>query len=1172
MNRCVPLTLGVLLLLPVFALCQDNSGASITPQVAPPPFPPPKKVAPVVLMAGTFRIVVEQLDRPSTSIDPSLPSGIGRIRFTCMPVVFPFPWPGLHQTVRQFAVVAKETNPLAQISIEDALLVDPEVQLGGTIRLTLPVRTSTKQISADKELLLNLLRGPHGLPGIRVHFHDVKWNGPVAPVVVLTGGVATYPTTPAIPHVPALLRIEPGFKLGIDSLVITPARAEVRGSVLLPDCMVSATSCTQSSLPLPWTPITATCELYREVPDSAFGPLYVGETGIQILGRGYTIDFSSVRSNTTVTPPLANNWKGVVLSRGDTPNPPRDTMISNRGYVKAKYNFTNGLITTSGLEARLNLAAPFVFETLEPIGYYVRLRPPDGFITLSACCVSGGQFRGDSIRLPLAAIRDEVGNPLQASYDTLTVQSDMDLFGGVKVQGGFAWGEFSKTVPPQKFYSLGPDIMGPFASGYFYLAARQVPPYYPTASGAFVQPFIDTPEVRLETLGMQGITLTQLGHRKFTIWTQDIPKGTIFHPNILSFADSSIFVRWMNIIGTGIHTEIRVAKYIAQPDEVDLGPTWSTNPRYLGESPLRVSFKSDPQEKQRQMVMQFVESATWYSNFDGRLFLDGPINDTTRFSELVFTSTANAGGAHLDLTHTMDMKYWDVTTIPRDSTQSGGVVCVKLGVIYLTAAGIFEPRHFARPFWLTWGEIKASGNLGQLFFDYNGGGQCFDQIPYAPSLVQLSSYNPATPNDSGYVITYGNLAFSFFGAKPLWVYDWKSPIRTGPPWSGRTARTPLTSPYGSGVSDLHLVRDWGNGVANLDFTVDYDSLNQEGFIGPGKATITHFVVFDHSLPGYIDVKAGRSCFTLNHDADVGFNLGPLLTSSALKKVWGCGCIVGDNLERVAVGGELTANAGAGFSIVARTGGATSMVLGYSPSQTDMLFAGDLFAVIVTRNIEIMGYMTVTINRDVGYAEGYLKGVASMDGLVGGVSGEGEFQWHFGTDNETIQGRVAVMMYHEGLVASTSSQHEGGLWVGINTNKDDVWIMDGISGRYGLNKHALPQNISGFYAYTSWSRSGNALYVIAQGGYQTYAGLGAFLGFGGDIGGGFGVIGNVGLHVWGEILGGIVSVDAWGNLQIIVGVPPAFEGAIGYDVCALWVACVSGTIHAGFNANQGFYLY
>jgi len=260
-----------------------------------------------------------------------------------------------------------------------------------------------------------------------------------------------------------------------------------------------------------------------------------------------------------------------------------------------------------------------------------------------------------------------------------------------------------------------------------------------------------------------------------------------------------------------------------------------------------------------------------------------------------------------------------------------------------------------------------------------------------------------------------------------------------------------------------------------------------------------------------------------------------------------------------------------MSLRARSAEAVSVVIGYSPSRSDFLLAGDMYAVIVTKSAEVIGYLTVTIDRDVGYAEGIAKGVINLDSFVSEVSGEGEFQWHFGSDNETIQGRVALTMYNTSGASGTGSGEEAGLWVGLNSNKDDVWVMDGINGRFGLNKAALPQHITGFYGYYSWSQSEELAYLLS-GGYRAYAGLGAFVGYGGDIGGGFGVVGNVGIYVWGRVLGGVVSADAWGDLQLIVGYPPAFEGAIGVDVCVLWVVCGSETIHGGFNASQGFYLY
>jgi len=1135
------------------------------------PIVPPvvKKVIPQTLIAGTFRIDVEEYDQPSKSLDPKLPSGIGRVKFSCPPAILPFPWKGLKPVSKSFSVVQSVTDSLTQVSLSEAVLVNPAVRVGDNVQLSLPARSVSSELLADRGLLLGILKGLYGPQGIRVRFRDVSWKGMLAQTVILTDGVAWYPAAPVVPPVPAQVGIEPGFTLDIDSLVITPAKATVRGSILLPPCIVSATQCTRSSLPLPWTAITGQCELYAQVPDSTFGPFYVGETGLQVGGKGYTLDFSGVHSDPSVFPPLGNAWKGVVLKSGATPDPPSDPVLSNRGYVKAKYTFTNGLITTLGLAARLDLASQFAFRTVEPIGYIVAIRSPGSFLRLGACGIQGGQFLSGEILLPFAAIRNQFGGIVRASYDTLRVQGDMDLFGAVSVPGGFTWGEFSRTAGTPKFYQLDEEGSHAPATGYFYLAARAMPPYYPIPGGVFTAP-LAFPPIALEAQGVQGVTLTSLGHRLFTIWTQDVPgPGTIIHPRSLEFQAESVFPVWMNIIGTGVHTEVRIAKYISQPDVVELGPTWSTDPRYLGEKSLKVSFKGDAQEKERQMRMQFVESATWFSDFEGRIFLGGPMADTARFTNLTFTSSAEAGGANLDLTHTLPMQYWGVTAVPKDSTQSAGVICVKLGVIYMTAAGINEPRHFGTPFWLTWGEIKASGNLGRLFFDYNAVGQRFDGFPYSPSFVKLSDYSSAAPNDTGFVITYGTLAFNFFGAKPLWVYDWKSPNRTGDPYAGRTVRIPVSTPYGSGSTNLHLERNWGDGVADLDFTVAYDSVAQNGFLGPGSASITKFVVFSVPLPGKINVKAARTCFTLNYQQDAGFNFGPLLTTSSLSKIWGCGCIVGENLEQVAVGGELSANQGVGFSILARSAGSTSVVMGFSPSKTDFLLWGDAFSVLMNNNVEVEGYMTLTINRDVGYAEGYAKGIISMNSVVSGLSGEGEFQWHFGLDNETVQGRVAVSMFQMGWPA-VGAGAEAGIWFGINTDKDNVWVMDGISGRFGLNKAALPQHITGLYAYLSFSNS--VSYYVVSGGYQAYAGVGAFAGYGAPTGAGFGVIGNVGLYVWGKIAGGVVSADAWGDLQMIVGVPPAFSGQLGLDACVLWVFCGSVTVNAGFNASQGFFLY
>ena len=71
------------------------------------------------------------------------------------------------------------------------------------------------------------------------------------------------------------------------------------------------------------------------------------------------------------------------------------------------------------------------------------------------------------------------------------------------------------------------------------------------------------------------------------------------------------------------------------------------------------------------------------------------------------------------------------------------MLSVRTGRVLLTAAGIAEPAHFATPFGLTWGEMLADGNLGELFLDYNNWGQRFDGLGFNPAEIVLSDYEPA---------------------------------------------------------------------------------------------------------------------------------------------------------------------------------------------------------------------------------------------------------------------------------------------------------------------------------------------------------------------------------------------------------------------------------------------
>jgi hypothetical protein len=106
----------------------------------------------------------------------------------------------------------------------------------------------------------------------------------------------------------------------------------------------------------------------------------------------------------------------------------------------------------------------------------------------------------------------------------------------------------------------------------------------------------------------------------------------------------------------------------------------------------------------------------------------------------------------------------------------------------------------------------------------------------------------------------------------------------------------------------------------------------------------------------------------------------------------------------------------------------------------------------------------------------------------------------------------------------------------------------------------------------WSRD----FGIFSGDIEIYAGAGAFTtAFGAEAYGVPGVlhyvVGVGGVYLHGEILWGVVSASAWGELEIIGPYPFAFEGTVGLKGCVLWVFCASVDLTVGLSSEQGFYI-
>lgn len=68
-----------------------------------------------------------------------------------------------------------------------------------------------------------------------------------------------------------------------------------------------------------------------------------------------------------------------------------------------------------------------------------------------------------------------------------------------------------------------------------------------------------------------------------------------------------------------------------------------------------------------------------------------------------------------------------------------------------------------------------------------------------------------------------------------------------------------------------------------------------------------------------------------------------------------------------------------------------------------------------------------------------------------------------------------------------------------------------------------------------------------------------------------VVGNVSMHIWGEILGGLVSAGGTADLNVIAPYPFSFEGTLGLEGCAVWVACGNVDVSIGLNSSEGLFV-
>jgi hypothetical protein len=1137
---------------------------------------------PDTLDMGDYAVVVETYDKGGQWLNIEKKytglNGIGRVKFKC-PTTYTV-WPGLWKNAVlkpvKYTVVSNLAVKENEISARDVAALGLKSQPGEEVELDMP-HFNGRALEMGK--YITDLKANKTPEGIRVRFTDIAVSVSKAGASigqVLTGS-AKYPTEPAIPAVPFTLNISSGFTLEVSAVTFSPGlNALVTARLLLPSSITQNNACARGSLDLGNFRLSPSCEFYKDV-NQTYGVFGVGNTTLAIEGNGFVADFSTSQNYPPSGKP--NNWKGVILKQGESKGAPSGTVVSNIGYMQADYTFTNGIIESSGLTATFRNIASYSYGAVQPFGYVIDFGNGNATVNVAASDVSGGSINMGKIRLPKSAVRKVNNTEIVLTDANLTIKNSMDIIGYsiTDPDGTLYWGDLVAAGGAEQ-KSFG--VQGMERTVFLYFSAQRVDPFSPTnANGKkFVAPFATMNPGVVETFKMQGATFSNFSLLVVNTpnipdpWSPNNPKNPPNNSPVWFRLNKKDFC-WMNVATEGVHCSVKGD--IMESPPLKLGDP--SKPLYVGVDPFQ-TLTMDPNKQNSKpfssILVQCVESAVITCDFRSYLKMPEPINDVLSFKEMVFTSTANNAGGKLELKPGDSLAYWGLQLVQQQGFDNAGLVSVKTGQIILTAAGLAETRHFAKPFWLTWGEMLANGSMGRLFFDYNSAGQQFDKFNYTHTAVALSPINP-DPAKKGFLRVGGTAFFPFFGGNYIHIIDTYTPTMVGTPFDGRTVTLSSASFGGFLPSDLEVDGNWSDGLGIFDFTIKYASASQDGFLGTGMSSLRNLLGGD--IGSTLDMNSRGTCIRIGTNLmdQRSISFGPVANISSIKRIWGCICVKNDGLENLVIGGEVT-NA-ANVSVAARVGSYLSAIMQINPSLARITIDGEAYmSIALSLDAMVTGHMQLTMNFAEGFLEGEVAGkfrVANGSPVLVGSSleAEGQVNWHLGLDYTELQGMVSlrIMSFAGGTGVSA------GFYIAKNAPKSRAWVMMGGDPRFNLNMSALPATLTGIYGSFHLSQSVN-LYVVS-GGYEVHVGLGAFVlpaPIVGSVLPGVGlpyVVGNLGGRIHGEILGGLVSAAAYFNTQVIGPYPFSFEGTAGLEACVLWVFCGSVDITIGLNSTDGFYI-
>ena len=1050
-------------------------------------------------------------------------------------------------------VVSEVKFPDTQISLERARMLVADAALGQSLEAAVRVEEDWLSRSLnDAALHIDWTIDLAAKGRVQVAFNDVTVRRKTGrrDAGEIVSGKAVYP---AVPRFPNQLEIAVGgFSVELTGMVLSPRGAMADAVLTLPDTLGDTNSCGPATLDLGKVRIGRDCSIFVEHPDQPWGPWIVGDTGLIVEGTGYVFDTSVTKSAPGDTPV----WRGLRLAGGIASGATTIPDPCNTGWLGGDFYLTGAVVTPSGLTGTLNLSAAHQFKTLNPLGYDVHL--DDARVNLTASSIVSGSLGPGHINLPKEAARDPGGGGVKVQFTALNVQASLDVTGELAAATALAWGELTHSGDELEVQQVAAQ------EGLVFLPTGPRASFRPVRSSGYVSlphsGLVSHGLAALDTEDAAGVTFRRL--EDLSVLSPDRPGGL---PLDFGHVDG-----WLRADTLGLDGELWVR---ARAGREDLGEP--VRPGYL----CRASFDAEFIHREKlNLAGRWISSANSQSDFGGTIDLPTPsaIPDLP-FTDLRLTSTGALVGGIVGLPPGgVELDYWKVQLVPTGAPDEAGVLSIRTGRIVFTSAGIAEPIHFAKPFRLTWGEILADGNIGDLRFDLSIQGQKFDGLPYSPSHISLSPFVAGTADP--YLGTCGSVHFDFFGPAPVNIRDARHSV-AAVPFNSRYVTVPATGDGTCPATDLHLVGSWQNtksdDLASFDLpnaSMGYNEPLQDGFIGTGTGTLE--VLDGGTLDATIEARRDGIDIRLSSTSTRDLNLGLYAVVGGMSEIRACIRIEGPLLRCMNLSAELEAAVSTGSGILApKAGHVVEVNMTVTPTSLDFFASGSILVQVAASAVDAYAQVHMQYDYLRGTAEGQVLGRIDCNSVVAGLEGEGQVTWFAGPSQGHLQGNIRVCV--AGWVGKGAM--EGGFFVGHNTPKDLAWVLQPSSPHFGISPSILPGTLTGVFGYGQIALGFNV--YLFGGGVEIYAGVGAFTITPPGLSSAWTpppgvalpyVVGSCGVHVHGEILGGLVSASGWADLDLRGPVPLYYEGSLGLEGCVLWVLCASVELTVGLN-SEGFYV-